>query len=178
MKSLGDFLALILFFVAYYITKDIRIATAIALVIGVVQAAVTWIKVRHLDPMQWVSLALIVVFGGATILTNNEAFIQWKASILLWATAMAILISQLLKKNGLKLLMGKEIHLPDEVWGKLAFAWIAFFTLMGGINIWVAKSFTMDQWVTYKTFGFLGLMILFFVGQALFIAKHLPKENQ
>jgi intracellular septation protein len=177
MKALGDFLALILFFVAYYITKDMRIATATALVIGVLQAAYTWFKVKHLEPMQWISLILIVVFGGATIITNNGSFIQWKASILLWATALAILISQLLKKNGLKLLMGKEIQLPDAVWNKLAYAWVTFFMLTGSINIWVAKNFTMDQWVTYKTFGFMGLMLLFFICQGLFIYKHLPKEQ-
>ncbi len=178
MKALGDFLALILFFVAYYLTKDIRIATAVAVVVGVGQAAITWIKVKHLEPMQWISLGLIVVFGGATIITNNADFIKWKASLLLWATAIAILVSQIMKKNGLKLLMGKELKLPDNVWNKLAYAWIAFFAATGTINLWVAYNFTQDQWVSYKTFGFTGLMLVFFIVQAFFISKHLPEDTK
>ena len=100
MKIFGDFLALILFFLTYWYSKDIRLATAVAIVVGVLQAAWTWWRSRRLETMQWVSLILIVVFGGATIWFNDPHFIMWKPTLLFWASAVAIGTGLLLKKNG------------------------------------------------------------------------------
>ncbi|WP_373702891.1 septation protein IspZ, partial [Neisseria dentiae] len=68
MKILSDLIAVILFFATYTLTKNIVWATAVALVVGVLQAGFAWLKHKKLDTMQWVGLVLIVVFGGATIL--------------------------------------------------------------------------------------------------------------
>ncbi len=178
MKIFADFLALILFFFTYWLTKDFRIATAVAVAIGVVQAGYSWFKYKKLETMQWISLALIIVFGGATIIFNNPVFITWKPTLLFWAMGLSILISHLVGKNGIKLLLGKELSLPDFVWQKLAYIWTAFFAVMGIINLAVAYQFSFDQWVTYKTFGSMGLMFVFFVAQSFYLAKYLPKEAE
>lgn len=181
MKILSDLIAVILFFVTYTLTKNIVWATAVALVIGVVQAALTWAKHKKLDTMQWVSLILIVVFGGATIILNDGAFIMWKPTLLFWAGSVAIAVSHLMKKNGLKALMGKEIELPDQVWNRLACAWMAFLFAMGVINLAVAYPFTKTQepfWVQYKMYGSTGLMLVFVLAQGFYLSRHLPQENK
>ena len=178
MKILSDLLAVILFFATYTLTKNIAWATAVAQVIGVLQAAFTWVRHKKLDTMQWVSLVLIVVFGGATILLHDARFIMWKPTLLFWVGALVLLTSHLMGKNGLKAMMGKELTLPDGVWRKLTFAWLAFLILMGLANLFVAYTFTESQWVNYKLFGSTALMIVFFVAQGMYLSRFLPQENQ
>lgn len=177
MKILSDLLAVILFFITYSITKNIIWATAVALIIGVLQAAFIWLKHKKLEPMQWISLILIVVLGGATILLRDNRFIMWKPTALFWCGALALFISHICHKNGLKTMMGKEIQLPDTIWSKLTYIWIAFLLLMGFINIAVAYHFTEEQWVTYKLFGSTALMVVFLIIQGLYLSRHLPKEG-
>ena len=82
MKVLSDLFAVFLFFITYIITKDMIAATAVAVVVGIAQAALTFWKHRKLDTMQWISLILIVFFGGATILLKDNRFIMWKPTVL------------------------------------------------------------------------------------------------
>jgi intracellular septation protein A len=177
MKILSDLLAVILFFITYTLTKNIIWATAVALAAGVVQAIFTYIKNKKLETMQWVSLILIVVLGGATILLKDQRFIMWKPTALFWFGALALAVGQIMGKNSLKSLMGKELELPDLVWRKLTFAWIGYLLFMGIANIIVFKNFTEAQWVSYKLFGSTALMIVFVIGQGLYLSRYLPREN-
>ena len=81
MKLLIDFFPIVLFFAAFK-TLGIYVATAVAIVATVAQIA--WLRYKNgvVEPMQWVSLGVIVVFGGATLLTQNETFIKWKPTVL------------------------------------------------------------------------------------------------
>ncbi|MCP2039722.1 intracellular septation protein [Neisseria sp. HSC-16F19] len=177
MKALFEFLVVILFFATYVATKNIVWATAVAVAGGVIQAAFLWLKHRKLQTMQWLSLVLIVVFGGATIAFKDAHFIMWKPTILFWAMSAALLLAQLLGKNPLKAAMGKEIKLPEHIWPKLAYAWVGFLIFMGLINLWVAYRFTEAQWVNYKLFGSTGLLLAFVIVQMLFLSRYLPKEE-
>ena len=177
MKVLSDLLAVILFFLAYTFTKDIFLATAVAIVIGVIQAAIMWWKHKKLDTMQWVSLVLIVVLGGATILFQNDSFIKWKPTALFWFCALALLIGHLFKKNALKSMMGKEIQLPNIVWQRLTIIWVVFLVFMGIVNIVVAYTFSQEFWVNYKLFGSMALMFLFILGQGVYLSRYLSQEN-
>ena len=113
MKVLSDLFAVFLFFITYIITKDMIAATTVAVIVGIAQAALTFWKHRKLDTMQWISLILIVFFGGATILLKDNRFIMWKPTVLFWIGAIVMLFSHLAGKNGLKAVMGKEMQLPD-----------------------------------------------------------------
>lgn len=177
MKVLLDFLALILFFAVYYTTHNIFAATVVAIIAGIFQAAFVYWKTKKLDTMQLASLGLIVVFGGATLIFRNAIFIQWKPTILYWLIAAFVLFGLISKKNVLQLLMGKELQLPEKVWKNLAIAWCVFFFLMGVINLFVAYTFSEQTWVSYKVFGAMGLMIVFIIGQVVYMAKFLPKES-
>jgi len=142
-------------------------------------AQVAWLKLRgkKVDLMLWISLALVVVLGGLTVWLHSETFIKWKPTGLYWAMGLSFLVSQtLFGRNLLKLMIGEQLQLPDAVWRRLGLAWVAFFAVMGLLNLWVAYNFSTDAWVNFKLFGGIGLMLLFTLGQGLYISRHLPEE--
>jgi intracellular septation protein len=152
----------------------ILLATAVAIVATVAQIAYLLARRKKVDPMLWVSLAIIGFFGGATIYFHNEAFIKWKPTVLYWCFGAALLASQIgFKKNLIRTMMGKQITLPDTIWERLNLAWIVFFALMGVLNLYVAFNFPTATWVNFKLFGFMGLMFAFVIGQSLFLSKYL-----
>lgn len=152
----------------------ILLATAVAIVATIAQIGYLLMRGRKVDGMLWVSLAIIVVFGGATIYFHNEAFIKWKPTVLYWVFAVALVGAQLaMGKNLIRLMMKAQIDLPDPVWTRLNMAWAAFFASMGIINLYVAYSFPTAVWVNFKLFGFMGLMIAFVVAQTMFLSKYM-----
>ena len=156
----------------------IMLATAIAILATFAQIGYLLIRRRKVDTMLWVSLAIITLFGGATIYFNNATFIKWKPTVLYWCFGTALLVSQtLLGKNLIRLMMEKQVSLPDAVWKRLSLAWAAFFGVMGLVNLYVAYNFPTAFWVNFKLFGFTGLMIAFVVAQSLFLSKYV-KDTQ
>ena len=152
---------------------------ATMVVIVATLAQVGWLKLRgrRIDTMLWVSLGLVVVLGGATIYFHNETFIKWKPSMLYWAMGLSFWLSPLLfGKNLLRLLLGEQLELPPKVWHRLNFAWIAFFAVMGFLNIWVAYTFSTGTWVNFKLFGSIGLMLAFTVAQGLYLQRYIKDE--
>lgn len=160
------------------------LATVVVIVATLAQIAILKIRGQKVDTMLWVSLALVVLLGGATIYFHSEAFIKWKPTLLYWAMGGALLVGQLFGKNGIRALMGQQMSLPDAVWTRVNLAWVGFFTSMGFLNLWVAYSFSTSTWVNFKLFGGLGLMIGFIVLQAVVLGKYLqtaedgPKDSQ
>lgn len=179
MKFLFDIFPVILFFAAFKI-YGIYIATAVAIAATVIQIAWVWLKHRKVDNMQWISLALIVVFGGATLLLRDETFIKWKPTVLYWLFSVVLAVSALIfKKNLIRTMMEKQVTAPDPVWRKLLVGWIGFFAVMGVLNIYVAYTYDTDSWVNFKLFGGIGLMILFVIAQAVVLAPHMKeRENE
>jgi len=152
----------------------ILLATAVAIIASAAQIVYLLLRGRKVDAMLWVSLAIIVVFGGATIYFHNEAFIKWKPTVLYWVFALALVGAQLtMGKNLIRLMMKAQIELPDVVWNRLNMAWAAFFAAMGFINLYIAYNFPTSIWVNFKLFGFMGLMIAFVIGQTMFLSKYI-----
>ena len=176
MKFLFDLFPVILFFVAFKLA-DIYVATAVAIGATFLQIGLLAVLRRKIDTMLWVSLGIIVVFGGATLVLRDETFIKWKPTVLYWLFAMALAVAQLLRRNLIRSMLGAQMQLPDKVWRSLNWSWVGFFAVMGALNLVVAFNFSTDQWVTFKLFGGTGLMLLFVVVQALFLARHLQEDK-
>ena len=156
----------------------ILLSTAVAIIATFAQ--VLWLLLRRhtVDKMLWVSLAIIVVFGGATIYFHDEQFIKWKPTVLYWCFGSALLLAPVLfDKNLMRSLMGHQLQLPDPVWTRLNIAWGLFFTLMGVINLYVAFTFPLEVWVNFKLFGFLGLMIAFVIAQSLYLSRYMKEAE-
>ncbi len=176
MKLLLDFFPIILFFVTFKVA-GIYWATGVAIIATVLQIA--WLRFRtgKVEVMQWLSLGVIVVFGGATLLAHSETFIKWKPTVLYWLMGGALVVGQLFfKRNLLKSLMGAQIELPEAGWRVMLHSWTAFLLLMGVLNLWVAYTFDTDTWVNFKLFGGLGLMAVFVIGQALWMSRYIKTD--
>ncbi|PIT45199.1 septation protein A [Snodgrassella alvi] len=173
MKAVFEFLVVILFFATYVLTKNIILATEVAIVAGIIQAAWCLFKYRRLQTMQWISLLLVVVMGGATIVFKDPRFIKWKPTILFWFMAIGLLGSHICNKNALKSTIGKEITLPETIWRKLTYAWVIFLLGLGALNLWVFLNFSEQIWVNYKLFGSITLIVLFTIGQSIYISPYI-----
>jgi len=177
MKFLFDIFPVILFFVAFKL-YDIYVATAVAIAATVVQIAWVWLRHRKVDKMLWVSFGVIAVFGGATLVLQDETFIKWKPTVLYWLFAGALAIAELgFRKNLIRAMMESQIALPEPVWRRLLASWIGFFAVMGAINLAVAFNFSTETWVNFKLFGGIGLMLLFIVLQALMLARYAEQKK-
>ena len=175
MKFLFDFFPVILFFVAYKVS-DIFTATGVAIAASVLQIGWILARRRRVSGMQWTSLAIIVLFGGATLVLHDETFIKWKPTVLYWLAGVVFLGALAFKQNLVKAIMSEGLELPEPVWTKLAVAWGVFFLFKGTLNLWVAYTFSTDVWVNFKLFGGMGLMLAFVIAQAFWISRHLPEE--
>ena len=177
MKFLFDLFPIILFFAAFK-AFDIYVATGV--VIAATMAQIGWVWHRHgkVDTMLWVSLALVVVFGGATLILHDETFIKWKPTILYWLFAVTLVGSaQFFGKNLIRAMLDKQVELPEALWPRLNYAWMSFFAVMGVLNLYVAFNYSTDTWVSFKLFGGMGLMILFIILQGVLLAKYIPEEK-
>jgi len=178
MKLLFDLFPVILFFVAFKF-QGIYVATAIAIAATIAQ--IIWTKFRHgkVDTMLWVSFAIIGVFGGATLLLQDETFIKWKPTVLYWLFSVILLVSNVLfKKNLMRTLLQEKIALPLHIWNRLNLSWSLFFAVLGFINLYVAFNYSTDAWVNFKLFGFTGLMAVFILAQSAWLAKYVDEKKE
>jgi intracellular septation protein len=155
----------------------VLLATVVVMLATLVQIGILVLMRRKVDTMLWVTFGLITVLGGATVWFHDPTFIKWKPSVLDWALALALWISQaLFGKNLLQVLLGRQLELPKAVWHRLNLAWIAFFVAMGVLNLWVAYTFSTSVWATFKVFGLTGLMLVFMVAQGFYISRYLKDD--
>ena len=177
MKFLFDIFPVILFFIAYK-AADIYVATAVAIAATFVQIGWVWFRKGKIDTMLWVTLVIIVVFGGATLALHDETFIKWKPTVLYWLFGAALLVAdRVFGKNLIRAMMGTQIELPDPVWAKLNLSWCLFFVVMGVLNLYVAYSFSTDTWVNFKLFGGTGLMVVFVLAQAVVLSRFVEDKG-
>ena len=157
----------------------VLLATLVVIVATLAQIGVIFARGKKPDMMLWITFALVVVLGGATVWFHNATFIKWKPSVLYWAMGLTFWVSQtLFRKNLLQSLIGDQLELPPAVWQRLNFAWIGFFALMGLLNLYVAYSFSTSTWATFKAFGATGLMLVFMLVQGLYLSRHIKPEPE
>ncbi|MGY8869708.1 MAG: septation protein A [Pseudomonadales bacterium] len=178
MKLLLDFFPIIIFFGVYKYTGDIIMATAVLIPATLIQILYTWIKEHKIEKMQLVTLVLVIVMGGATVIFQDKTFIQWKPTVVNWLFGVAFLGSQFIgTKTIIERIMSGNIELPQHAWKTLNLAWVVFFLAMGVINLAVAYNFSEETWVNFKLFGMLGLTIVFIVLQGLYMSKYIKNTD-
>jgi intracellular septation protein len=178
MKFLFDFFPILLFFVAYKF-GGIYVATAVGIAASFIQIGWLLFRGKKVDTMMWLSLGIIVAFGGATLLFHNETFIKWKPTALYWMFALGLLISAYgFKKNVIRTMMGEQLDLPAGLWIKLNLSWVAFFIVMGVVNLYVAFTYSTDSWVNFKLFGSTAMMFAFILAQGYVLSKYIDDKKE
>lgn len=177
MRLLVDLLPLLLFF-ATYRRFGIFAATGVAIAATVGTVVWSYARKKPIQPALWVSLAVVVVFGGATIALGDETFIKWKPTVLYWLGAVALAVGEISGRSALVWLIGDQLVMPPRIWRRLAWTWVVFLLLLGALNLLVAFTCSLDTWVSFKVFGLLGIMLLFVIGQGLVLAKHIENTDK
>lgn len=176
MQILYDFIPIIIFFAVYKLF-GIYAATASAIVISFLQMIAFWIRHRRFEHLQVITFVLIALLGITTIILHNPIFIKWKPTAIDWAFALIFLASRFVgNKTIIEYLMAEKIDLPKPIWNRLNSSWIAFFLIVGGLNLYVVYHFNTNTWVNFKLFGILGLTILFAIFQAIYLARHIKES--
>ncbi|WP_426112707.1 septation protein A [Massilia sp. PWRC2] len=162
--------------------SPIILATVVGIIATCLQIGYLLLAHKKVHGMLWVSAAVIVVMGGATIYLHDENFIKWKPTILYWAFA-AILLFYLvvMNKNLMKSVMGEAMKLPEAIWRRVAWAWIAFLAALGALNLLMAfvvfKGDT-SAWVNFKVFGATGIFFVFIVAMGVMLSKYMQDDEQ
>ncbi len=178
MKQLLEFIPILLFFIAYKL-YDIYVATAVVIGATIIQVAIAWFKYRKVETMQWITLGLVIVFGGATIVLHDEQYLKWKFSIIEWLFGLAFLGSHVIgEKTFIERMMSSNLTLPANIWTRLNFSWASFFISVGFINVYVMYNYSTDDWVNFKTFVAPALMVVFMVVQMALLYKYIPDTKE
>jgi intracellular septation protein len=184
MQLLLDYLPILFFFGTYIATSDIFAAIVAIMIVAPIVLAAQWYFTRKLNRMTAISTALVVGFGGLTLMLDNPVFFYWKPTVFYWLFALVCLGSQFIgTKTVIQRMMqaasqGTEaqIELAADKWRTLNLMWVGYSIIAGALNIYVAYSFSEPTWVKFKLFGLLGLTLVFLVLQSLWIASVVEQD--
>jgi intracellular septation protein len=172
MNIFFDFFPIILFFLAYKF-YGIFLATAVAMLASVIQIGLCAWLYHKVEKSYLLSMACIMLMGGATLFLRNPIFIMWKPSIIYWGLSLAFMLSHYFGKQKLaQRILNERVLLPKRIWARINSFFSFFFLLMGSINLYVAYHYSENTWVNYKLFGSLGLTFVFILILALYISKY------
>jgi len=178
MKLLLDFFPIIFFFIAFKM-YDIYVATAVLIIASLIQTSAHWLMHRRFEKMHVITLVLVCVFGGLTLILQDEMFIKWKPTVINWLFAAAFIGSQFIgKKSIIQRMMGDHMVLPANIWLHLNIAWTLFFIALGIANLYVVYNFDTETWVNFKLFGLLGLTFVFVIAQSLYVARFIKEPME
>ena len=156
-----DFLSTILFLVIYLATDSLVLATAVAIAGAVGQVIYARVKGRSLGFMTWASLALVIVLGSATLLTDDPRFVLAKPAIAHFA------IGAIMLRRGwmLRYMPPRVTETIPEYVTAAGFAWAALMFVLGAGTIAVAMTGDLKLWTIYVSVVAVGAKILAFVVQ-------------
>ncbi|HGJ5856096.1 septation protein A [Arsenophonus nasoniae] len=178
MRQLLDFIPLIVFFIVYK-KVDIFYASGALMVATALSMLAIYLIYKKIEKSSLITLVIVIIFGGLTLIFHSDLFIKWKVTVIYAIFSLALLVSQYFTQKPLiQRMLGKEIHLANEIWYKLNLSWAIFFAICALVNIYVAFWLPQDIWVNFKVFGLTAVTLIFTILSMVYIYKHLPKEQK
>lgn len=177
VKTLVDYGPLAAFFITYWKTDDLILATKVIMATTAAAILISLIITRKLPIMPLVTAAVIGVFGGLTIYLNDDTFIKMKPTIIQSAFAFILGFGLILKKVWLKHLFGAAMQMADSAWRTLTLRFIGFFLFSAVLNEIIWRTQSTDFWVNFKVFGLLILTFGFIATQMPFMSKHMIDDE-
>lgn len=169
---------LLVFFLAYK-ALGLLAATAALIVFTAISLAVTYILEKKIAIMPLVSGIAVTVFGGMTLLLQDELFIKMKPTLVNLLFASILLAGAYFKKPMLKYLLGEAMQLTEKGWMVLSIRWGLFFMFLAALNEFIWRNFSTDFWVNFKVFGMFTCTMIFTFSQIPLIKKYWvePEKN-
>ena len=149
------------------------LATLVIIIATIVQNILHFYVYRRFEKMHLVSLALLLVLGGATVIMKDAKLLVWKVTVVNWLFGLVFLGSQFIgEKNIVQRLMGQAFEATKSVWIRINLAWVAFFAIIGIVNLYVYNTFGEDNWVNFKFYGLMGSTFVFVIAQSIYLMKN------
>ena len=157
----------------------IFVATAVFMVAIIAALVISYVLTRRLPMMAVVSAVIVVVFGGATLIFQNDTFIKLKPTIIYLLFAGTLFGGLIFRKPLLATVFDQMFHLTEEGWRKLTIRWALFFLVLAILNEIVWRTQSTDTWVTFKVFGVMPLTFIFAALQYPLLMKYdaSPKDE-
>lgn len=184
MKAAGGIFPAAVFFAVYlggdvflagasaYLGGKFYLATAALMAAVCIQLALMTILRKKVEKELWIVAAMVLVFGGASLLLRDELWLKIKTTVVYWIFASAFLIAEFkFGKNPLRALLGSAFSAPDVAWRRLTLALAAFFALLGAFNLLALRLLSTDQWVWTKTFGYPAATFCFLIAAFVWLHK-------
>jgi len=171
IKHAVEYGPIVLFFISYKIW-GLMPATAVLIAASVAAVIVGFIRARRLPWAPIITTAIVVVFGGLTLIFHNDTFIKMKPTVVYTLFAVTLWCGLLFKKPLMERLMGAGIKMDHFGWRKLEARFALFCAGMAILNEIVWRTQTEDFWVNFK-FGSIFLTFLFMATQLPMIKRHL-----
>jgi intracellular septation protein len=184
MQTLLEYAPWIVFGLVYKFGGGIYPATAALMVVMTLLLAYYWIRSRKVPQMHLALTIMVLVFGAATLILHDVRFLQWKASVIYWLIGVLFGGSVWIgKKTLLERTIGaglpEEVKVPPADWRNTSLLTGVFYVLLGFANIWVAKTRSEADWVTFKVWIAVPLAMIFIVGVVLYLLRGLfTKESK
>lgn len=179
LKPLTEYGPLVVFFVAYYVQKDLFVATAGLMIATAISLVLSLITIRKVPLMPLITAVIVGVFGGLTLLLNDETFIKLKPTIVQALFAVILLGGLAFGKPLLKPVMGSAWPMDETGWRRLTLHFGLFFAAMAVLNEVVWRTQSEEFWVNFKVFGLMGLTFLFVLTQLPLMNRHaLPEQAE
>lgn len=160
-------------------TEDgsIFLATSLFMAATVVALGLSYALARRLPLMPLISGGVVLVFGGLTLLLQDDLFIKVKPTIVNGLFGLILLGGLAFGRPLLPVVLDALFELDDAGWRKLTLRWGVFFLFLGVLNEVVWRSQTRDFWVAFKVFGMTPISVLFALAQTPLILKHEIKRE-
>lgn len=165
--------------IVFFLTNanfDIFVATGSLMVAIVVSLGVSFALERRLPVMPVVTGAVILVFGGLTLLLEDETFIKLKPTIVNLLFSATLFTGIFLRRNFLKIAFQAALSLEEQGWRILTWRWAWFFIVLAILNEIIWRTQTTDVWVNFKVFGIMPLTLVFSMTQIPLILRYQTDE--
>lgn len=151
-------------------------ATAAFMVAMVAALGASWVMTRKLPIMPLVGAIFVLIFGGLTLILQDDLFIKLKPTIVNLLFAAILFGGLIMRRPLLKPLLGAALTLDDRGWDILTRRWAIFFVVLAILNEAVWRGFSTEFWISFKLFGIMPLTLLFGIAQMPLIKRHMPAD--
>ena len=176
VKPASDYGPIVVFFAAYQFW-DLYAATAALMAATAVALALSLAVNRRVPMMPLITAGVVGVFGGLTLLLQDDTFIKMKPTIVQAVIAAILLGGLLFGKTLLKPVMGSAWPMDDAGWRLLTRNFGVFFLAMAVLNEFVWRTQSEEFWVNFKVFGIMGLTLAFSLSQIPVLNRHRIEED-
>ena len=149
------------FLIAYFISRDLLTATWALVAGSAVALALGWLFERRVAPLPLVAGLAAIVFGGLTLIFQDETWVKIKPTALNLCFAAFLLGGLALKRSPLKVILGEVIRLPNDLWRKLTLRYGVFFLFVAVLNEVVWRTQPDAVWVVFRMPGLQLLALAF-----------------